>query len=73
MAKKRTNVTALPRDSEDLRLQRLELIKKRHRELILKPRAGLMDGLLDDDDALHSLEDPEEYQLIEEYDLQPEF
>ena len=54
----------------DLRKQRLALIKKRHKELILNPREELMDGLLEEDDALHSLDEPEEFQIIEEYGLQ---
>jgi len=53
----------------DLRKQRLALIKKRHKELILNPREELMDGLLEEDDALHSLDEPEEFQIIEEYGL----
>ena len=73
MARKKASTGGASNEGEGLRTQRLELIKKRHRELILNPREGLMDGLLDDEDAFHSLEDSEEYQLIEDYELQPEF
>ena len=46
--------------------ERLDFIKKRHRELILDSRDESMEGLIEGDDALDSYEETEDIQYIEE-------
>jgi hypothetical protein len=46
--------------------ERLDFIKKRHRELILDSRDETMEGLIEGDDALDSYEETEDIQYIEE-------
>ena len=52
--------------TEDLRSARLEIIRQRHKKLILEPRQSLMAVL--DDDMDYPLEDygePDELELVE--------
>lgn len=52
---------------------RLELIKKRHKELILKPREEMMDGLLEDDETFDSFDEQDELSSYDGYaDVQME-
>lgn len=46
---------------------RLELIKQRHRELILDPREDLMDGLLEDDETFDALDEHREMDYYGDY------
>jgi hypothetical protein len=46
--------------------ERLELIKKRHRKLIVEPRQNLMEELPEEDDSFSELEEPEEVRYMDE-------
>ena len=52
-----------------LRDERLRLIKRRHNELIVKPRQGLLDGFEDDADILGEFDDSEDYQIMESFGI----
>jgi len=50
---------------------RLKLIKKRHWELIVRPRQQILDGMpTEDEEDYHPVDDAEEMQLLEEYTLE---
>ncbi len=49
--------------------ERLRLIKKRYRELILSPRDSLMDQYVDGDGFFDDLDDAEDMQLVESIEL----
>jgi len=72
MAPRRRTVTReAPHRRRQILEDRLHLIKQRHRELILKPREELLHGFLDEDeDPFRSMDESEDLQLLESYDLQ---
>ncbi|MDP6439355.1 MAG: hypothetical protein QGH74_06955 [Candidatus Brocadiia bacterium] len=49
--------------------ERLRLIKKRHRELILSPRDSLMDQYAEGEGFFDDLDDVEDMQLMESIEL----
>ena len=50
---------------------RLKLIKKRHWELILRPREQLLGSFSpEDDEQCHPLDEAEEMQLLQDYSLE---
>jgi len=72
-ARAQTTVRADRRSRQKMLEDRLRLIKKRHKELILKPREEFLGGLFDeDDDAFHSLDECEELQMLEALELEAE-
>ena len=68
-SRKPRNSTDSARDRARLHRQRLKLIKQRHRELILKPRDGLIASLLEDEGPFHDFDEQEELSLVESYEL----
>ena len=71
-ARKRSGAAAAGRQHDVLE-SRLSLIKKRHRELILRPREEMLQDLLEDEDPFTSLEEADELQFIGELELQADF
>lgn len=53
-----------PPDRSALLSRRLELIRQRHMELILRPRAGLANDFACDDECYDEMEDLEDLQLV---------
>ena len=72
-ARKRSRAAVAAGRTGEVLESRLSLIKKRHRELILRPREEMLQGLLDDEDPFNSLEETEELQFLGEVELQAEF
>ena len=68
-SQKRNTVVEQVRDKEQMLDLRLRLIKKRYEELIIRPRNGLMRGLLDEDGFDELDEREEEMQVLECYGL----
>lgn len=52
---------------DSFRKSRLDLIKKRHKELILGPREDVMDGLLEDDETFDSFDEHEDLTQYDDY------
>ena len=65
--KKRRNGSDGHTEKVPLLCQRLRLIKKRHQELIVRPRNGLMHGLLGEEGLDEMDEAEEELQVLEGY------
>jgi hypothetical protein len=55
--------------------ERLKLIKKRHWELIVRPREQLLGspGDPEEEEAFHSLDEAEDLQLLEDYSYGSDF
>ncbi len=66
---RRQSTTDSALDRSAMLRERLRLIKRRHQELILKPRDGLLNAGACDDDAFDDLEHAEEMQLLDSYGL----
>ena len=67
--RKRNGVAEQVRDKDRMLDLRLRLIKKRYEELIIKPRNGLLRGMLDED-GFDELDEPEEeLQVLDCYGL----
>ena len=65
--KKRRSTSGATPDRGQLLRQRLSLIKKRHEELIVKPRHGLMTGYLGEEGFDDGEDAEEEMQVLEGY------
>lgn len=72
-ARKRSGAAVAAGRKHDVLESRLSLIKKRHRELILRPREEMLHGLLDDEDPFTSLEETDELQFLGAMELQADF
>jgi hypothetical protein len=68
-SRKNGGVAEQVREKERMLDLRLRLIKKRYEELIIKPRNGLMRGLLDEDGFDELDEREEELQVLDCYGL----
>jgi len=72
-ARKRSGTAVAAGRKHDILENRLSLIKKRHRELILRPREEMLQGLLEDEDPFTSLEETDELQFLGELEFQADF
>jgi hypothetical protein len=52
---------------DSFRKSRLDLIKKRHKELILGPREDVIDGFLEDDETFESYDEHEDMSRYDDY------
>ena len=68
-SRKRNGVAEQVRDKERMLDLRLRLIKKRYEELIVRPRNGLLRGMLDEDGFDELDEREEELQVLDCYGL----
>ena len=66
---RKSSTTDSALDRSAMLRERLRLIKKRHQELILKPRDGLLNGYADEEEGIEEFEDAEEMQLLESFDF----
>ena len=65
--RRRNGGAAKAQDKEQMLDWRLRLIKKRHQELIVKPRNGLLKGFMDEDGFEEFEERENEFQILDAY------